>query len=64
VSMLRASQRTAQDLVNRIAYVKPTAGKKDGRAVVVYELTVDEAEEIGRAVAASLRSPAIRKETI
>jgi hypothetical protein len=44
--------------------VKPTAGKKNGRAVVVYELTVDEVEEIGRAVAARLRSPAIRKETI
>jgi hypothetical protein len=40
----------------RFAYVKPTAGKKDGRAVVVYEL---ERAEIDRQIAA-LREIALR----
>ena len=42
----------------RFAYVKPTAGKKDGRAVVVYEL---ERAEIDRQIAA-LREIALRLE--
>ena len=42
----------------RFAYVKPTAGKKDGRAVVVYEL---ERAEIDRQLAA-LRQIALRLE--
>jgi hypothetical protein len=42
----------------RFAYVKPTAGKKDGRAVVVYEL---ERTEIDRQIAA-LREIALRLE--
>jgi hypothetical protein len=42
----------------RFAYVKPTAGKKDGRAVVVYEL---ERVEIDRQLAA-LREIALRLE--
>jgi hypothetical protein len=42
----------------RFAYVKPTAGKKDGRAVVVYEL---ERTEIDRQLAA-LREIALRLE--
>ena len=39
----------------RFAYVKPTAGKKDGRAVVVYEL---ERAEIDRQIAALARNRA------
>ena len=42
----------------RFAYVKPTAGKKDGRAVVVYEL---ERPEIDRQIVA-LREIALRLE--
>ena len=42
----------------RFAYVKPTAGKKDGRAVVVYEL---ERAEVDRQLAA-LREIALRLE--
>ena len=42
----------------RFAYVKPTAGKKDGRAVVVYEL---ERVEIDRQLVA-LRQIALRLE--
>jgi hypothetical protein len=42
----------------RFAYVKPTAGKKDGRAVAVYEL---ERAEIDRQLVA-LREIALRLE--
>lgn len=50
--------RAHDNYAMRFAYVKPTAGKKDGRAVVVYEL---ERAEVDRQLAA-LREIALRLE--